>query len=316
VTRRPSRKFAQFSVVAVLSFVAYSAPAHAAGWTRDPGHFYLQLGSSFAFATDRYLADGSTGAITVPKFANNAAAANNSNFQQLLSDLYFELGTLPRLTLFGDIPFMSERQQNPGGDVTYSSNYLGDMMFGARFGVLLEPFVFSVEARLGIPTGDPKLNIPTGSGDFREELRLVASKSFDDLAIPLYFDAEFGYMARGAGRVHDPLSAAADKTSLVNFAPEIVVHGELGAHLFRCAHQERVIVSVGIDYRGSTTKLDTMGAAFLAIYPSSGEYTTFSASAMVFVWHGIGFMARYAHTLEGLNLPVLTTVGGALFASY
>ena len=35
-----------------------------------------------------------------------SSTSDPSNFQQLLSDLYFEVGLAPRLMFFGDLPFL------------------------------------------------------------------------------------------------------------------------------------------------------------------------------------------------------------------
>ena len=76
---------------------------------------------AFSDASNRFDVDGNSVPIQVRKFSNDIAT-NVSNFQQLLTDFYFEYGLLDRLTVFGDFPFLtSMRQLNPGGDITYST---------------------------------------------------------------------------------------------------------------------------------------------------------------------------------------------------
>jgi hypothetical protein len=292
-----------------------SSSAGAAGWTRDQGHFYLQLGTAFSYADQRYSNTGELGPILVPKLKIDPSTTSLSNYQQLLTDLYFEVGVLPRLTVIGDLPFVSARQLNPGGDITYSANNFGDMTLGMRVGLLLRPIAVAAEARLGFPTGAAKQFLPTGSGDFRGELRLAVSRNFYQLLIPIYFDVEFGFMMRGAGRVYDPVSASPDHTSLINFAPEIYVRGEVGAIFFAKRTLGRTVLALAADYRGSTTKADTT-AALVALYPENGEYTTINLSVMVYLWRGLGVTARFARNVEGLRLPQLTTFGGAIFAEF
>src|SRR6185369_13089961 len=106
---------------------------------------------------------------------------------------YFEYGLLDRLTLFGNFQFLSSnRQLNPGGDISYSSNNVGDLLLGTRFNLIQNPFVFSLEARITVPTGDQNAVIPTGTGDLRTELRLVFAKGFEPI-VPLILEGEIGY---------------------------------------------------------------------------------------------------------------------------
>jgi hypothetical protein len=239
--------------LAVLAVIGWSAVAAAAGWTRDPGHFYLQLGTSFSSADNRYDTDGKVLPITVPKLSTDPTMINVSNYEQLLTDLYFEVGALKRLTLIGDLGVVSNRALNPGGDIDYSGNTMNDLWLGARVGIFNgDPLAAAIELRLTFPTGDSKRPLPTGSGDFHGELRAVISKSFK--RVPIWFDVEMGFVLRGAGHLYNPLSSAADHTSLVNFAPQISLHGEIGVVLLRWLQSDRLLLVAGVDYLGSTTK--------------------------------------------------------------
>jgi hypothetical protein len=259
---------------------------------------------------------------------------STSNYQQWLSDLYFELGLFDRVTLLGDIPFVSAREQNAGGNIEYSANSLGDSWFGARIGVLRDPLAVAFETRLMVPTGNPRAVVPTGTGDFRGELRLIASKALQ--VLPIYFDWEFGFTLRGGANVNSaalqdtmdpktllPISdpqCANDPNckvgvTVVNYSPEIVMHGEVGAALVRWQGANRVMLIAMVDYRGSTTHSKTGDFSFTLV-PNDSELTTIGANLMWFVYHGIGISARFVQSVEGRRLPHFTTVGGTLFVAY
>jgi hypothetical protein len=297
-----------------LVLLVSSAPAMAAGWTYDPGHFYLQLGTAFSNGDHRYDEGGNRVPITVPKLSTDPTMINVSNYQQLLTDLYFEVGALKRLTLIGDLGVVSNRALNPGGDINYTGTTMSDMWLGARVGLLTgQPIAMAVELRLGIPSGDPKRPLPTGSGDFHGELRAVVSKSFE--RVPLWFDAEMGFILRTGAYVYNPLSSAADHTALVNYAPQISIHGEIGVVILKWKQAERLLLIASVDYLGSTTK-SAMSELNLALYPENSELTTINVNLMGYVWRGLGLSTHVSRTVEGLRQPELTTVGGAVFARW
>lgn len=297
----------------LLASLLLPATAHAGGWTYDPGHFYLQLGTAFSYSTQRYTNEGQTVPIEVQKFSNDPTSRNNSNYQQLLTDLYFEIGVFKRITVFGDLPLLSSRQKNLGGDISYANTNIGDIMVGVRGAPLIDPIAIAIEARLTFPSGDSRSVVPTGSGDFRGELRAVFSKAFR--RVPIWIDFEMGFLLRGSGRLYDPLSSRTDHTSLVNFAPQLTLHGEIGSPLIRWKQQDRLALIVSVDYVGSTSRTDSALGA-LALYPENSELTTINFALMGYLWRGLGLMFRASRSLEGLRLPELTTFGGALFASW
>jgi len=305
------RMFPSLFLGALLLLVA--ARAEAAAWTRDPGHFYLQLGTSFSYGSERFLNDASTAPIVVPKLSSDPSTLNQSNYQQLLSDLYFEIGAVKRLTVFGTLGVVSARELNPGGDLTYSTTSVNDLLLGVRGGVLLEPVAISLEARLGFPTGNSKRLLPTSSGDFRGELRLVLSKAFE--RVPIYFDLEFGFMLRGGGHVFDLTSSAPDHTTLVNFSPQLTLHGEIGASLIKWQGATRLLLAFSADYVGSTQQ-DATTEASLNLYPANSEVTSINVTLMGFFYKGFGGLLRFSQFLEGREQPKLTTFGGALFATW
>jgi hypothetical protein len=295
-----------------LLLVSWPSAVHAGAWTKPRNHFYLQLGIGFSDATERFNSDGDARPIVVQKFAEPGTHdVNVSNYQQLVTDLYFEYGILDRLTVFGDLPVLSARQKNPGGDISYSETAFADMMLGARVGLLLQPLAVALETRLGFPTGNTMARIPTGSGDFRGELRFVFGRAFR--RVPIYFDVEFGFMLRGTGKVPDPSLAGGVK--LVAYDPELVLHGEVGGVLLRWRDQDRLILSVAADYRGSTVQASADDTLFTVI-PQNSRITSVgvAASAILYKWFGV--LVRYAGAVEGLRLPKVNTVSGALFVSY
>jgi hypothetical protein len=298
-------------IIAML--VCCAQAAHASGWMRDPGHFYLQLGTAFSYGTDRYLNDGSTSKIVVPKFSFDSSQLNVSNYQQLLTDLYFEVGVLKRLMLFGNLGINSARQLNPGGDIKYTNTNVNDLMLGARAGLVLDPLAVALEARLGFPTGDSRSPLPTGSGDFRGELRLAISKAWQ--RVPIYFNFEFGFVLRGTGHVYDITSSAKDHTSPVDYDPQITARGEIGAALLRWHGQDRLVLDLTLDYVGSTHSAATTEAA-LALFPAQSRLTTINVTLMGYFYKGFGALFRFARTVEGEQQPVLTTFGGALFETW
>ena len=301
-------------ILVVLALVLWTSSARAGAWTKEPGHFYLQLGTAFTTADSWFSNTGDIARITVKKFSPRGnRLSSNSNYQQLLTDVYFEVGVLDRLTVFGDVPYVSARQENPGGDVQYSSNSLGDTLVGARLGLLTAPIAVAVETRLGLPTGDSRSIIPTGSGDLRGEMRLAFGKAWSSL--PLYFDLEFGLMFRGAARVRDQFAADGSGVSLANYAPELAIHGELGGALLRLANQNKVSLIVFFDYRGSTQKSTDTSAAF-SVLPENSELTTVGAALAIHLYSWCSALLRYTQAVEGLRLPQLSVFGAALVAQY
>jgi hypothetical protein len=316
LTRRP------LALALLLASVCALAPARAraAAWTQDPWHFYLQLGMAFSSADRVYDINGGKQNILVRKDSPGTITnPNPSNFQQLLSDFYWELGVLPRVTFFGDFLFLnSERQQNQGGNIPYTANGLGDLMLGLRFGALVQPFALALETRLWIPTGDQNANIPLGSGDTREELRVVASKSFD--RVPIYIDFEFAFTMRGHTVLSNKLSLQADG-SATNYSPEVAMHGEIGGTLVRWKY-DRVVLSVMADYRASTElygsdfPMATKPPAFFTIIPETARMTTVGAVLLVYLIRNLGVSVRFSDMVDGARVPALMTFGGAVFGTY
>lgn len=298
-----------------------SSTARAGAWTEDAEHFYIQLGSAFTFANSRFDLHGNSQSILVKRNAadSRVATKNVSNFQQLYSDLYIEYGLLDRLTLFSDVAYTSARQKNDTdqmgasnpGDIQYSSSGIGDTMVGARIGLVKDPFAAAIEARLTLPTADSQTIIPNGPGDLRSELRLAAGKTLPWL--PITIDGEFGFTFRGTGVLNDP--SKMNGTLSVDFAPELVLHGDVTAALVRWQGANRLLLTFAVDYRTSTKHTFDAQEAFQTIAPEDSEYTTIGGALTWFVYHGIGILGRVTYAVEGKRLPQGTTVGGALFVA-
>jgi hypothetical protein len=304
--------------LATLLATLPASTAFAGAWTHDQWHFYLQLGTAFSYANDAYAPDGSTLPIFV-RTGKNDTTPNKSNFQQLLSDLYFEVGLLDRLTIFGDLGYSSNRQMNPGGDIKYSTNALNDWLFGFRVGLIKgDPLAVALEARLTVPTGftgNTTSPLPTGTGDVRGELRLAVAKQLP--YVPIYVDGEFGFALRGSGKVYDPNASSNNFQNVVNYAPELVIHGEIGAALVKWKGATRLLLIASVDYRGSTTKqVGGLGDTLLSLTPENSEVTSISGALMWYAWHGLGIQARFQQIVEGLRIPKITTFGGSIFVDY
>ena len=304
------------AAVTFLLAVVPAQSAHAGAWTHDQWHFYLQLGTAFSFASNAYTFDGTTLPIQVRK-DNVTGSPNNSNFQQLLSDLYFELGLLDRLTFFGDIGYSSSRQENPGGDIKYSTNSFSDTMFGFRIGLLKDPMAAAIEARMVFPTGSTgsaDSPLPNGTGDVRGEIRVAVGKQLP--YVPIYVEGEFGFVMRGHGDIYSHDQPTNNFKQPVDYAPEIVVHGEVGASLVKWQGATRLLLIASVDYRGSTAKDQGSLGDLLSLAPRTSELTSISGALMWYAYHGLGLQARFTQIVEGLRIPKITTVGGAIFVDY
>jgi hypothetical protein len=284
--------------------------AFAGAWTQPQNHFYLQLGTAFTNADQAYDFSGKLGPVLVRPVPNSDFPVK-SNFQQLMSDLYFEYGIFNRVTLFTDLPITSMRQHNPGGTINYSITGIADLLFGLRAGVLVDPVAIAIEARMTAPAGDSNAVIPTGSGDFRGELRLAVAKAFE--RVPIYVDFEFGLTLRGSTLIksNDPSMPPEAR----NYAPEVAVHGEVGGVLVRWKNVDRLMLTLMADYRGSTQRNNVTGGLFDLI-PQNSELTTVGANLAWRFYRWFGILGRFTQAVQGKRLPQVTTGGAALFVSY
>jgi hypothetical protein len=295
----------------IVAVLCISSAAFAGAWTKPRNHFYLQLGTSFSWAGERFNHVGDKGTIVVKKFADPARFdQNNSNFQQILSDLYFEFGLFNRITLFGDLTLNAMRQRNTGGDINYATVGLGDTLLGLRAGLLLDPVAIALEARMTAPSGDVNAVIPKGTGDFRGELRLALAKAFD--RVPIWINFEFGFTLRGTAELNPPMPGA--PRPLVKYAPEVAIHGEVGGSLVRWKGADRLLLIAALDYRTSTTR-DT-GDFATSLLVENYELTTFTANLVWFAYHGFGVNARFTQAVQGRRQLETSTIAGSLFVNY
>jgi hypothetical protein len=304
-------------LLTLAGVLATGGRAHAGAWTRDQWGFYLQLSTSFSDAEKAFDASGKRQQIGVQAI-NGATTGmpNPSNFQQLLTDAYLELGILPRVTFFGDFQiYNSERQKNGhtalypnGGNIDYSAGGVGDLLLGLRVGLLQGPLAIALESRLTLPTGDANQIIPLGQGDTRAELRFVTSKAFERL--PIFVDFEFGLTLRGNADLKNTLFPAG-KT--VNYSPEFVIHGEAGATLVRWKYDRVILVAV-VEHRQSTAK--PVADMFNTIIPAASSFTTVGGNLLVYVIRNAGVNLRFSQAVAGALLPSVTSFGAGLFATY
>jgi hypothetical protein len=181
-----------------------------------------------------------------------------------------------------------------------------------------DPLAAAIEAKMTFPTastGSASSPLPNGTGDLRGELRLAVGKQLP--YVPIYVAGEFGFVLRGTGSVYDLNSLTADHKTLVPYAPELVVHGEVGASLVKWQGVTRLLLIASVDYRGSTVKeVGGLGDTLLSLTPADSELTSISGALMWYVWHGLGLQGRFTQIVEGLRIPKITTVGGAIFVDY
>ncbi len=303
-----------------------SSRAEAGAWNKPQWGYFLQIGTSFNTTVGdvaRFNGSGNRTGVVVGKFYGNpreghTVGSNTSNYQSLNTDLYWEIALLKRLSLFGDIAFVSQRQSNSknqsntGGDIEYASRGIGDMLLGARVAILENPVAFALEARLFVPLGDTKTIIPLGTGDFRGELRLALGKAWSRLKVPVFVEAEVGVMFRGTGTVRG-FDVGNNYEDLVHYAPEIVVHGEVGVVAVRVKQTDRLILSLSVDYRGSTRRSEEPS---FTLTPETQEITTVNLSALIFIWKGLGLSLRGSQVAEGRRTLLMTSVFGGVFASF
>jgi hypothetical protein len=231
-----------------------------------------------------------------------------SHYEQLLSDLYFEVGAFERVTVFGDFLFLnSQRMKNEGGDINYHQDGVGDLLLGARFGILQVPFALALEGRVTVPFGDVNGIIPLGPGDTRSELRLAASKMFE--RVPIYVDGEFGFTLRGTAVPKNLLGEAP-----VHYENEIFVHAEVGGSLVRWKY-DRVILSLNVEHRQSV-HLPDMDVAATTIFPAKSSLTTVGGTLLVYFIRNLGATLRINQVVASRLLPSITTYGAGLFGTY
>jgi hypothetical protein len=312
----------EWLILATLLVAWPVGKARGGPWTKEEQHYYLQLGTAFTWADRWYDPRGNDAPISVRKNNEDKLLLNSTgtNFQQLLTNFYFEYGLLSRFTVFGDIPFLtSMRQKNPGGDRKYSVNGVGDITLGGRFALVTDPFALALELRLGLPTGDTDENIPTGSGDVRGEARVAVGKIWTFGMPSLALSGEMGFMFRGNTEIKSDLGGSLGYVQ-TSYAPELVLRSELDLIIpFHRLGLHQLIPNVVFDYRGSISRLPdptTMAANTFSVIPENSRLLTVTGSVMWYVYYGFGATFRYTQALSGARLPTTSTVGGALFYEF
>lgn len=191
---------ALLAVLAVVLCVGVR-PASAGPWTRDDGHFYLNLSYSRISANGFYAADFER-------------APLRTGYVQHGLTFYGEVGIIGRwltaslesqLFRYSALPELAHTQG------------VGDLRLGVWTGLFTSPLRVTLGFLMGLPVGDPKPQpgvgadhdakllaafLPTGNGDFNFEPRLSLGYSFGGVRRwPLlhYAIAEVGYWIRTEG---------------------------------------------------------------------------------------------------------------------
>lgn len=182
--------------------LALPTVAHAGAWTRDQGHFYLNLNYSN---------------ITANAFHSPFGTVPINPYSQNLLSFYGEVGILTRwLTATVDANLFRRNELKDKG----ATQGFGDMRVGLWTGLITKPVRFSFGLTLGIPTGDPlpsagpnadataqetAASLPTGDGEWDVEGRFALGYSFGGVRrwpVQQYLVAEAGYWLR-TNRIRD-----------------------------------------------------------------------------------------------------------------
>jgi hypothetical protein len=174
--------------------------ARAGAWTRDQGHFYVNLNFAHLDATTLYSFDFSKQPI--------------QPYEQNILGVYGEVGVITRwLTLAVESQVFRESRLVGQGH----TDGLGDMRIGAWTGLVTRPFRLSLGFYVGIPTGDASpsappnaspgsdlvaRSLPTGDGEWDAEPRLAVGYSWGGVRrwpVRQYLQAELGYWFRTNG---------------------------------------------------------------------------------------------------------------------
>lgn len=203
--------------VFLLFFGSLSANGQSA-WPQPRGEGYFKLGQSAVRADQFFNLEGDIIDITTTSV--------------YVSSLYGEYGLTDRLTAVAYVPFfvrstINERESTVNGVVIPGDelNGTGDPQLGLKYGILTEgPVLLAADLLLGIPLGenvggDTEL-LQTGDGEFNQQVRLIASRSFGSWYASLLVGynhrttADFDY---ASGRIEDAA-----------FSDELHLGGEVG----------------------------------------------------------------------------------------
>lgn len=217
-------------VVFILAAVSLGArEARAGAWTRDKGHFYLNLNYSRIAAKGFFGLDYNVYPMRQPGDPANVI------YEQHALGLYGEVGLLSRWLTATVEGQLYRRNVSTGQGFTEG---LGDLRVGAWTGLITAPVRLSVGFLLGVPTGDPlpspgpeaearcrqaneqagkglpydlracdpvltANSLPTGDGEWDFETRAALGYGFGGWRrwpLQHYMVAELGYWARNASR--------------------------------------------------------------------------------------------------------------------
>ncbi len=177
-----------FQLIAVLVVLAIPRLVSAGAWAQPQGHAYTKLSSIF-YRSDEVFDDvGDRQPVTI----------YGSEFQASQGFLYIEYGLTQYLTLITQLSGSSLRSDSNvrHNVLRLNTSGLGDVVLGAKYELVGEPFVLSPYMSVKIPTSyDDDITPALGTGEADVELRVLAARSFYPL--PLYLGTEAGYRVRG-----------------------------------------------------------------------------------------------------------------------
>src|SRR5262249_41970695 len=150
-----------------------------------------------------------------------------------------------------------------------------------RLGLLLQPVVFSVEARLTLPTGDPEATIPSGTGDLRTEIRLLGAKLWRRRRASIIAEGEVGFTNRGNASIKNRLLSSGS-TQTTSYSPEVFLHGEADLVFpIQNVGLQQLIFTVYVEHRASTQGFDPVNEQdTFTVIPRTSSLTTVVVGGM------------------------------------
>ncbi|MCA9667083.1 MAG: hypothetical protein KC503_15905 [Myxococcales bacterium] len=179
---RRARHTALVAAALLVATLSSARDAQANPWTRDAGHFYVNLNYSRISARSLFAADGSSLSLR-----DVDLDGVSERFTQNVLALYGEVGIISRwLTATVNATLLRHAKL----DLQGSTLGLGDITLGFWSGLLTGPIRLSAGIAFGLPTGDPAPTadnptdagvaavLPTGDGEFDVEFMLAAGYAF------------------------------------------------------------------------------------------------------------------------------------------
>ena len=175
--------YSQVLITSLFLLLVLSIDAYAGAWTLPRNKVYLETAYQEGFNREEYASDGKKRG-----FGYGGAGSEHSTFFKL------EYGLTDQLNLLTQLPYRMFRFKNDF-DKFRTSDW-GDVTVGAKYRLIEEPAVVSMQADVKVPGGyskDRPVQIGDGQNDL--ELRLILSKSFLPI-LPFYTSVESGFTFR------------------------------------------------------------------------------------------------------------------------